>query len=214
MTGIILLRISAFTLQASKENVLDGNRLRTKCRPAEIFANEMLWNGDLFLHVYCTIVPCNYTLKNARRFGSNPLRTKSRHSRAFVLLTFTSPRKAADMKTPKPPSPFLTPKEEIAVDILFAYCGESRLNRTLDEYRAVALRLPRKLTALHSIVNEVLADPGKTSIEPYEICRFKAGDYGHYYEPFPKSLSFETVRRAWLKSGMRFLQLEGEKLSV
>ena len=41
---------------------------------------------------------------------------------------------------------------------------------------------------------------------PYEICYFKAGDRKIWFETFPTSLSIETVRQAWIKSGMRDLQ--------
>lgn len=111
-------------------------------------------------------------------------------------------------------SPFLTSMQEIAIDAIFAYFDESRINRTIEEYRAIAVRCPKKLQALHSIVNEMLGKLSRAGIAPYEICRFKAGDYGHYYVPYPTSLSFETVRQAWLRSGMRALQLEGLQLNA
>lgn len=90
--------------------------------------------------------------------------------------------------------------ENIALDIIFDWMGESTINRTLNEYIAIAAKLP-KLEALHARVNEILATIDGNG--PYEICRFKAGDKYFKYEPFPKSLSLETVRTALIKSDMR-----------
>jgi hypothetical protein len=151
----------------------------------------------------------------SRRFSALPqiLSTKFNHSSALVFV----PKELGMVMSKnlnKTLSPFLTSVQEIALDMIFAFYGESRINRTYEEYRAIAVRCPRKLEALHSIVNEMLKEPSRAGITPYEICRFKAGDYGHFYEPFPTSLSFETVRQAWLRSGMRALQLEGRKLSA
>jgi hypothetical protein len=101
-------------------------------------------------------------------------------------------------------SPFLTPKEGIALDLVFACMGESRINRTLDEYASVAVRAP-KLAALHAGINEYLRDMDAPLYRPFEILTFKKG--GRFYETFPTSLSIETIRRAWVKSGMRELQL-------
>jgi len=38
--------------------------------------------------------------------------------------------------------PFLTPKENIALDLAFEWLGESRVNRTMEEYREIASRIP------------------------------------------------------------------------
>ena len=43
---------------------------------------------------------------------------------------------------------------------------------------------------------------------PFEICTFKLGDRHYRYETFPTPLSIETIRRAWVKSGMRDLQTQ------
>jgi hypothetical protein len=96
---------------------------------------------------------------------------------------------------------FLTSKERIALNIIFARLGESLFNRTTQEYRNIALRLP-KLEAMHARVNEVLRRMADAKIVPYEICYFRPGDRAISYVPFPTSLSRETVRRALHKSGM------------
>jgi len=38
--------------------------------------------------------------------------------------------------------PFLTSKENIALDLAFEWLGESRVNRTMEEYREIASRIP------------------------------------------------------------------------
>jgi hypothetical protein len=107
--------------------------------------------------------------------------------------------------------PFLTSKENIVIDIAFGWLGESRINRSRDEYMDIASRIPN-LTALHDIVNDKLRALADKGITPFEICYFKSGDYGHWYEKFPKSVSLETVRKAWLKSGMAELKAEHRKM--
>jgi hypothetical protein len=99
-------------------------------------------------------------------------------------------------------SPFLTSKENIVIDIAFGWLGESRINRSRDEYMDIASRIPN-LEALHDIVNEHLRSMAKAGFAPFEICYFKGGDRGHWYEKFPESLSLETVRKAWLKKELK-----------
>jgi hypothetical protein len=99
----------------------------------------------------------------------------------------------------------MTSQESLALDLIFGSLGESRFNRSWDEYAAIAARAP-KLAAMHAEVNAVLQAMANAGYAPYEICDFKAGDRFPHYKRFPTSLSIETVRRAWSKSGMRDLQ--------
>jgi len=69
----------------------------------------------------------------------------------------------------------LTSKENIALNLIFEWLGESRINRTFDEYAEIASRLP-KLEALHAHVNQRLREIAETGSAPYEICYFRAGD--------------------------------------
>ncbi len=97
-------------------------------------------------------------------------------------------------------NPFLTPVEEIVINLVLEWLGESRINRKMEEYIAIAHRFP-KIEAAHSYVNERLeriAAAGAT----YEICDFKAGDVSRRYRSFPKSVSRETVRTAMKKFGI------------
>jgi hypothetical protein len=98
-------------------------------------------------------------------------------------------------------SPFLTSKENIAVNLIYEWLGESRINRTYDEYMEIASRFP-KLEACHAYVNQRLREMAQKGIAPYGICYFKAGDRYPWYEDFPTSLSQETVRTALLKMAM------------
>lgn len=99
-------------------------------------------------------------------------------------------------------SQFPTSKENIALNLIFGWLGEPRINRTYDEYMDIASRLP-KLEALHAYVNQRLREMVDAGYAPYEICYFKAGDRGHWYEKFPESLSMETIRTALIKCGMK-----------
>jgi hypothetical protein len=98
-------------------------------------------------------------------------------------------------------SPFLTSKENIVANLIYEWLGESRTNRTYDEYMEIASRFP-KLAACHAHVNERLREMAEAGSAPYQICYFKAGDRGIWYADFPTSLSMETVRTALLKMGM------------
>ena len=100
----------------------------------------------------------------------------------------------------------MTSKESLALNLVFGSMGESPFNRTMDEYIAIAARAP-KLAVLHADINRALGNMAAAGHAPYEISYFKAGDKKIWSEKFPTSLSIETVRQAWIKSGMRELQI-------
>jgi hypothetical protein len=88
-----------------------------------------------------------------------------------------------------------TSKEDIALTLIFGFLGESRYDRTMAEYFEIEARLPKVEAAL-AFVNSHLGKIPKAGYAPYEICYCKKGDYDHSYEPFPTSLSKETIRKA------------------
>ena len=96
----------------------------------------------------------------------------------------------------------LTSEQNVALNIIFDDLGESRFNRSAEEYLAISRRLP-PLKLLHGIVNDRLQETAKSGTAPYEICPFMAGDQEIWYKPYPTSLSQETVRLALVNSGMR-----------
>ena len=96
---------------------------------------------------------------------------------------------------------FPTSIENIALALIFESMGESRSNRTFDDYLRIASELP-PLKTLHHIVNQQLAKIVEAGA-PDEICRFRAGDKIIRYEPFPTSISIQTIRTALIVSGMR-----------
>lgn len=98
-------------------------------------------------------------------------------------------------------SKFPTAKENLAVSLAFASIGESRYNRTYEEYMDIASRMP-PLKALHADVNTLLGEINQAGAL-YQICHFKAGDGYIRYEDFPKSISIETLRSGLSKVGMR-----------
>ena len=96
----------------------------------------------------------------------------------------------------------LTSFQNIALSLVFDVMGESRYNRSYQEYMEIAARLP-PLKELTYRVNERLTEFLKSRGERPEICRFKAGDQRVVYEPYPDTISYETVRAALNISGMR-----------
>jgi hypothetical protein len=99
--------------------------------------------------------------------------------------------------------PFPTPIQNIALDLVFEVMGEERVNRTSQEYRAIAARLPA-LKRLEFLINTRLRQLHKSDRDRlYEICRFGAGHKRYAYEPFPKKISYETLRAALTIAGMR-----------
>jgi hypothetical protein len=125
-------------------------------------------------------------------------------------------------------SKFPTSREDLALDIVFELMGESRYNRTHEEYMAIAAQLP-PLKRLHGLINDRLAEMNSEAIDAStdnatdattdiatdgttekvidalrgKVCHFKPGDKYVWYEDFPRSLSLETVRSALTKIGMR-----------
>jgi hypothetical protein len=77
-----------------------------------------------------------------------------------------------------------------------------RIRRARTEIMGIASELP-PLKTLHHIVNQQLAKIAEAGAPPYEICRFRAGDEIIRYEPFPTSISIQTIRTALIVSGMR-----------
>lgn len=115
---------------------------------------------------------------------------------------------------------FLTPREEITLDLIFGLLGEpSRIiykddaPGTADKYAAIAARAP-KLAVLHENINFILHNMAAAGRVPFEICSFKKGDRYYRYDKISTSLSLETIRKAWVKSGMRELQLQHKRLKA
>jgi hypothetical protein len=97
---------------------------------------------------------------------------------------------------------FPTPIENIVLNAVFHLMDEERFDRTHEEYEQIKKRLP-PLKVLHGKINDMLSKIAAEGTAPYEICRFKAGDKRYRYEPFPTSVSLETVRTALDVGGMR-----------
>jgi hypothetical protein len=101
---------------------------------------------------------------------------------------------------------FPTPIQNIALNLIFAVVEEKQFNRRYSEYMAIAAKLP-PLKVLTFKTNELLRQlhkcDGCNGVQLPELCRFRAGDERITYEPYPKYISYETVRTALEISGMR-----------
>jgi hypothetical protein len=64
-------------------------------------------------------------------------------------------------------------KQDVAVSLVFEFMGESRYNRTFDEYAAIIAKLP-PIKVLHGYVNDRLQELAKDP--PYQLCYFRAGE--------------------------------------
>jgi hypothetical protein len=101
---------------------------------------------------------------------------------------------------------FPTPIQDITLNLAFAVIREERINRTYDEYMAIAARLP-PLKVLTFEINQLLEQlhkcNGCNGARLPRLCRFGAGHRRIVYEPYPKKISYETVRAALEIAGMR-----------
>jgi hypothetical protein len=101
---------------------------------------------------------------------------------------------------------FLTPIQEIAVNLVFKVIGEQRNGRTQEEYATIAAKLPPLKVLVHQ-VNELLQWMHQRSVTsgiPLPLlCRFKAGDERYAFEEYPRQISYETVRKALQVFGIR-----------
>ena len=95
------------------------------------------------------------------------------------------------------------PLEELALDLFFESHGESRYNRSVEEYEHLST-LTVNLKDVHFRVNQRLREYKKSGKPRWGgICYFKAGDLKPHYAPFPESISVQTIRNALIFSGFR-----------
>jgi hypothetical protein len=95
------------------------------------------------------------------------------------------------------------PLEELALDLLFESYGEDRYNRSTEDYARLIALVPR-LKKAHFRVNKTLQAELSSGQQRWSaIVRFKAGDAAPRYEPFPNSISIDTIRNALNYSGFR-----------
>src|ERR1700688_3656548 len=99
-----------------------------------------------------------------------------------------------------------TPIQDIALNLVFAVMGESRINRTQEEYAAIAVKIPA-LKVLAFKINELLkwmhGRVERSGVKLPLLCRFKPGDELWTCEEYPRHISLETVRAALVVAGLR-----------
>jgi hypothetical protein len=101
---------------------------------------------------------------------------------------------------------FPTPIQDIALNLIFAAMREGRINRTYDEYMAIAAKLlPLKVltSKINRFLREIHKCNGSGGVLLPQLCRFKGGDERVIYEPYPQRISYETVRKALDVARMR-----------
>ena len=101
---------------------------------------------------------------------------------------------------------FLTPVQDIAVNLVFAVMDETRINRTLHEYRHLAANLPplkKLLGKINDLLKRLHQRSEETGIPLPLLCRFKAGDKRIVYESYPRVISSETLRIGLTVAGFR-----------
>lgn len=95
---------------------------------------------------------------------------------------------------------FPTPVQNKVLDLVFEIMHEERINRTYEEYMAIAARLP-PLKKLHYLVNERLKEKHKAGEMPLYYRKGRPGPV--VYQSYPDEISIETLRNALTVSGMR-----------
>jgi hypothetical protein len=97
---------------------------------------------------------------------------------------------------------FPTSVHNIVINLLYEWLGETRFNRSWDDYISIAQRVP-KVDAVHAYINQRLQEFKAAGKPPFDaICYVKMGDKGIWYKPYPSSISRETVRQALQRSGL------------
>jgi hypothetical protein len=73
-------------------------------------------------------------------------------------------------------SPFPISAENIAINLIYEWMGESRINRSYDDYIAIAARFS-KIEACVARVNQCLEELARSGFaKRHEICHFRPGD--------------------------------------
>ena len=97
-----------------------------------------------------------------------------------------------------------TSTQQFAMSLLFKALGECPINRTPEEYEEIKSRIPKRLKVVHHLINERLREFAQSDeFVSWERCDFKAHDQIIHFEPYPKSISMETVRQALIIFGWR-----------
>jgi hypothetical protein len=104
---------------------------------------------------------------------------------------------------------FPTSRENIVLDIIFELMGESRINRSNDEYMEIASRLP-PLKVLQHDVNERLRKMAANRITPYQICHFSRASC----RKVTCSLYTYCVPALWISNRSRALHVWGKRISA
>ena len=106
------------------------------------------------------------------------------------------------------------PLEERALALLFESYDEDRYSRSTEDYARLSAMVP-SLKEAHFRINQALQSEIKCGRQRWsEICHFKAGDLSPRYEPFPTSISVDTIRNALNYSGFRSEKWKKRRISV
>jgi hypothetical protein len=94
--------------------------------------------------------------------------------------------------------------QSLAVSLLLNAMGEDPYNRTPEDYTEIKSRIPKNLKVVRHLVNERLARFATTEeFRRSRFCRFRAGDRVVREEPYPTSISVETIRQGLVLYGWR-----------
>ena len=97
----------------------------------------------------------------------------------------------------------LTASEDLALQLISEWLGESFRNRTLEDYRAIADKM-YKLDALHMYVSKRWAELWDIGyFDKTLILTIHPSDGHSYYTKYPRSISRETIRTALVRSRWR-----------
>src|SRR5262249_1086883 len=86
--------------------------------------------------------------------------------------------------------------QHFAMKVLFEAMEEDPINRTPEEYRQMAARIPKSLKVMHAKINDYLKTHPVSEFSCTEFTRFRARDKYRRIESYPTSISIETVRSA------------------
>ena len=96
------------------------------------------------------------------------------------------------------------PTQDLVISLVCKGLGESRYNRTAEDYAMVRERISEMpLKQIDYLVNRHLEDESISGNPGWDICHFERGTPVPIFDRYPVRISIETIRKALIANGLR-----------